>query len=68
MGERIADLEQELGETALLLRALTELCLARGVLTAEELSARAEELDLLDGVADGRIGEQPFDPGSGDSR
>lgn len=54
---RIEELEQDLGEAVLLLRTMSDLCVQKGVLTADEMMARAEELDALDGVLDGRMGK-----------
>lgn len=62
---RIGELEQDLAEATLLLRTLADLCVQKGVLTADEVAAKAEELDALDGTIDGRIGEEPPDPPSG---
>ena len=58
---RIDELEQDLGEAALLLRTLTDLCIEKGVISAEEMMAKAEQLDALDGVIDGRM-SKPVDP------
>jgi hypothetical protein len=59
MAERVVQLEQDLGEATLLVRSLAELCIAKGVLSTAELSAKAEALDALDGKLDGRIGKAP---------
>ncbi len=59
MTARIDQLEQDLGEATLLVRSLAELCIANGVLSTAELSAKAEALDALDGKLDGRIGKVP---------
>ena len=64
--ERIEELEQDLGEATLLLRTLADLCVEEGVLTAEQLQAKAKELDALDGVIDGRMGRPVDGAGSGD--
>ena len=58
---RIDELEQDLGEAALLLRTLADLCIEKGVINAEEMMAKAEQLDALDGVIDGRM-SKPVDP------
>ena len=58
---RIDELEQDLGEAVLLLRTMSDLCVEKGVISAEEMMAKAEELDALDGVVDGRMGK-PDDP------
>ncbi|MFT7534857.1 MAG: hypothetical protein ACI85K_000807 [Hyphomicrobiaceae bacterium] len=58
---RVDELEQDLGEAVLLLRSMSDLCVQKGVISAEEMMAKAEELDALDGVMDGRMGK-PVDP------
>lgn len=58
---RIEELEQDLGEAVLLLRTMSDLCVQKGVLTADEMMERAEELDALDGVIDGRMGKPADD-------
>lgn len=58
---RVDELEQDLGEAVLLLRSMSDLCVQKGVISAEEMMAKAEELDALDGVVDGRMGK-PVDP------
>jgi len=55
---RIDELEQDLAETTLLLRALADLSVSKGLITADEISERALELDKLDGVVDGRMGDE----------
>jgi hypothetical protein len=62
---RVEELEGDLAEAALLLRTLSDLCVQKGLVSAEEVMARAEYLDGLDGVVDGRLGE-PVD-GSGEA-
>ena len=57
----VDELEQDLGEAVLLLRTMSDLCVAKGVISAEEMMAKAEELDALDGVIDGRM-SKPVDP------
>ncbi|MFT6082120.1 MAG: hypothetical protein ACI8UD_001655 [Planctomycetota bacterium] len=61
MGTRIEELEQDLGEATLLLRTLADLCVHKGVVTEEEMMQKAQQLDALDGVVDGRLGK-PVDP------
>lgn len=58
---RVDELEQDLGEAVLLVRTLTDLCLEKGILGSEELMAKAEALDALDGEIDGRM-SKPKDP------
>lgn len=61
---RIDELEQDLAETTLLLRALADLSVSKGLITADEISERALELDKLDGVVDGRMGDEAGDSGA----
>jgi hypothetical protein len=61
LSNRIDELEQDLGEAVLLLRTMSDLCVAKGVISAEEIMAKAEELDAQDGVIDGRM-SKPVDP------
>ena len=49
------ELEEGVARALLLLHALTESCLRRGVFTHDELAAVIDEVDLLDGVADGKL-------------
>src|SRR5438876_9041771 len=51
---RVARLEDELGRVSLLAFALSELCLAKGVITTDELRERMRAIDVADGVEDGR--------------
>jgi len=60
--DRVNQLEDDLSRTLLLLQALTEACIAKGVLTREELAAMAEQVDLSDGVADGKLDLQTIRP------
>jgi hypothetical protein len=60
--DRVNQLEDDLSRTLLLLQALTETCIAKGVLTREELAAMAEQVDLSDGVADGKLDLQTIRP------
>jgi hypothetical protein len=53
--DRVDELEADLARVCLLLKALTDLCIARGVCTAEQLAAAIDATDLLDGVADGKL-------------
>ena len=52
---RIAELERDVGELALLSKALMQIILERQLCTGEELEALMREIDLADGVEDGRI-------------
>jgi hypothetical protein len=53
----IDELEEDLGEVALLLRTMPNLCMQKGLICAEEMMAKPEELEALDHVIDGRIGK-----------
>lgn len=53
--QRLEELESGLGRVALLARALAELCLEKRVLTLAELERVLEQVDLADGVRDGRL-------------
>jgi|SRR5690606_10289105 len=55
LGDEIAQLENDLGRALLLLHSLIETCVRKGVLTREEISAVARQIDLSDGVADGQL-------------
>ncbi|MDY0166503.1 MAG: hypothetical protein RBS80_08160 [Thermoguttaceae bacterium] len=53
--ERMEQLEDDLARTHLLIHALVEACLNKGVFTRQQLSEACARLDLLDGVADGKL-------------
>lgn len=53
--DRVATLEGDLGRVLLLLSALSETCISKGILTQDELAAMAEQVDLDDGIADGKL-------------
>lgn len=55
---RIAELEDDLGRVALLAPALAEASIAKGLVTQDELVAVMRKVDLLDGVADGKLDPQ----------
>lgn len=57
--ERIQDLEDENGRLALMVRALTEACIRKGVFSRDELQQIATEVDLWDGADDDRYGLPP---------
>lgn len=59
MAQRVAELEQDLGEATLLLRALAELCVEKGLVAPADLSAKVAALDALDGTVDGRLRDAP---------
>jgi len=60
---RIVELENDLARVALLARALAELCLAKGLLTQEDLLRQLEEVDFADGKADGKLEARVVMPG-----
>jgi hypothetical protein len=53
--ERIEELEDDLGRLTLLVHAMAEACVRKGVLSRDEIMAVADEIDLLDGTADGKL-------------
>jgi len=60
---RIEALENDLGRIALVTRSLADLCLAKGLLTKEELVRQLLEADLADGVRDQRLSADVVLPG-----
>jgi hypothetical protein len=64
---RIEDLDERIDEVALILRGMWAL-LEDGGVTAEQLRAKIEELDLADGVADGKVTRGPVDCPGCDSK
>lgn len=64
---RIEDLNERIDEMALILRGIWAL-LEDGGVTTEQLMAKLEELDLEDGIADGRMRQAPVDCPSCDSK
>ena len=57
---RTTVLQRELGQAHLLLHALIELCLRKGILLPDELESLKHELDARDGNLDGTY--NPHDP------
>jgi hypothetical protein len=51
----IEQLSNDLGRALLLLHSLVETCVRKGVLTRDEIREAAREIDLADGVADGKV-------------
>jgi hypothetical protein len=49
-------LVQAIGELALSVRTVQRLCIEKGVCTEAEFRQRAREIDLEDGLADGKAG------------
>ena len=64
---RIEDLNERLDSMAIILRALVSLLEERG-LSADDLMAKIEELDLADGTADGRVKAEPVECTGCDSK
>ena len=52
---RITELEEGVGELALLCKTLMRMLLEKGVCTGQEINALMKQLDLEDGVEDGRV-------------
>ena len=47
--------KNDLARSTLLIYALSESCIQKGILTREDIDAAVDEIDLFDGVADGRL-------------
>jgi len=60
--DRVSQLEDDLGRALLLIRALAETCVAKGVLSREEIAEMAKRVDLADGVADGKLDPETIRP------
>ena len=56
-------LQDDLGRMALLLRSVTELCIEKGVFSDGELARKLEQVDIADGVTDGRLDPDVVMPG-----
>jgi len=56
--------EEDVGQVALLLRSVTELCIERGIFSAEELTAKLCEVDMADGIEDGQLDLDVLRPGA----
>lgn len=52
-------LKDDLGRAYLMISALTELCLRKGVISEEELSAVLHDIDIRDGIEDGKMTPPP---------
>jgi hypothetical protein len=61
--QRVVSLEDGLARVALLARSLAELCIAKGVLTREELTAQLAATDFADGARDQRLDPEVALPG-----
>ncbi|NQT40389.1 MAG: hypothetical protein HQ581_23045 [Planctomycetes bacterium] len=60
--DRVNQLEDDLGRVLLLVQALAETCIAKGVLDRKEIAQMAKKVDLADGVADGKLDPQTVRP------
>jgi hypothetical protein len=58
--ERMDDLEDWIAEISLLNQTLLRLLLSRGSFTKEDFHAVFREIDLLDGVQDGKLAKPPL--------
>jgi hypothetical protein len=52
---RLDEVEADLGRTVLLAMTVNQLLLEKGVLTQAEIDSVGREVDLVDGVADGKL-------------
>jgi hypothetical protein len=64
---RIEDLNERIDQLAMIIRGMWAL-LEEGGVTTEQLMTKLEELDMLDGVADGKVTRGPVDCPSCDSK
>lgn len=64
---RIEDLNERIDELAIILRGMWALMEEQGI-TTEQLTAKIDELDRLDGVADGQMKRGPVDCPGCDSK
>jgi hypothetical protein len=55
LADELDQLSNDLGRALLLLHSLVETCVRKGVLTRDEIREVAREIDLADGVADGKV-------------
>lgn len=55
MEDRVAALEKDLGQAGLIIEALVQLLGESGMLQREDLMQRAIEVDLADGLNDGKL-------------
>lgn len=63
LSARVEQLESDLGRVALVARTLADLCVRKGVFSAEEFEAQFREADFADGVGDGRLDPKVVKPG-----
>ena len=62
--DRVNQLEDDLGRTLLLLVALADTCMAKGVLTKKDITEMAKKIDPADGVPDGKLDPEAVWPES----
>ena len=62
MYDRIDELEDDLGRATLIVHALAEACVRKGLLTREEIAAMVNEVDLRDGKSDGKLDSTALRP------
>ena len=53
--DNMETLEENLSRALLLVHSLTEALVRKGIMTREEIAAVADQLDMLDGRADGKL-------------
>ncbi len=59
INKRVEALEEELGRITLLCRALSDILVSRESVSLQELAELMNEIDLEDGVADGKVTKIP---------
>jgi hypothetical protein len=62
--DEIEQLSNDLGRALLLLHSLVETCVRKEVLTRDEIREAAREIDLADGVLDGKVDPSTLRPES----
>lgn len=55
INERIVNLESFIGQIALIFRTLYDLGIEKGTFVKDDFKKKFDELDLIDGVKDGKI-------------
>lgn len=61
---RVQELERDLARVALVVRAIADLCIARGLFTAEQLRSQFDHADFADGVFDQALDPKLVAPGA----
>lgn len=59
---RVMELEDDLARTLLLVQSLAEVCIAKGLLSRDDIAEMARQVDLSDGVEDGKLDPQTIRP------